>query len=110
MKQFLWWNLRFLNFSLYCRTTLYLDISSEQWPIVYRHEYNVRFMGLEKLHPFDAGKWGHVFKFLKTACLINEDTIAVPNEATEEDLLVVHTKKYLKSLKVCLHVFFCKDE
>ncbi|XP_063913452.1 histone deacetylase 11 [Zophobas morio] len=86
------------------QTTLYLDISSEQWPIVYRHEYNVRFMGLEKLHPFDAGKWGHVFKFLKTACLINEDTIAVPNEATEEDLLVVHTKKYLKSLKCSFNV------
>ncbi|RZB77479.1 histone deacetylase 11, partial [Asbolus verrucosus] len=80
-------------------TNLYIDIRGEQWPIVYRPEYNVHFLGLEKLHPFDAGKWGHIFKYLKTAGLVGEDTIAVPNEATKEDLLVVHSKKYLKSLK-----------
>lgn len=32
------------------------------WPIVYRKEYNVKFFGLETLHPFDSKKWGHIFK------------------------------------------------
>jgi histone deacetylase 11 len=82
-----------------------LDITPEQWPVVYRPEYNVRFLGLEKIHPFDAGKWGNIFKLLKTAGLVDESRIAVPNEATKEDLLVVHTKKYLKSLNVL--IFIC---
>lgn len=41
-------------------STLYFDISDDQWPIVYRSEYDVRFWGLELLHPFDAHKWGRV--------------------------------------------------
>lgn len=44
------------------RSKLYFDIDSDQWPIVYRNEYNVHFLGLEKLHPFDAQKWGNVFR------------------------------------------------
>lgn len=35
------------------------------WPIVYSPRYNITFLGLEKLHPFDAGKWGKVINFLK---------------------------------------------
>lgn len=85
-------------------TSLYLDISDTQWPIIYRREYNVNFFGLEKLHPFDAGKWGNIFQFLKKAGLINETTIIKPNEATKEDLLVVHSKKYISSLKCSLNV------
>lgn len=34
----------------------------EIWPIVYRKEYNVKFFGLENLHPFDSKKWGHIYK------------------------------------------------
>lgn len=32
---------------------------------MYSPRYNITFMGLEKLHPFDAGKWGKVISFLK---------------------------------------------
>jgi len=46
-------------------TGLYVPVRPTQWPIVYRPEYNIGFLGLEKLHPFDAGKWGRVFEFLK---------------------------------------------
>jgi hypothetical protein len=36
---------------------------------VYTPEYNIGFLGLEKLHPFDAGKWGKIYEFLKgTLC------------------------------------------
>lgn len=47
-----------INFS----SDLYFDIRETQLPIIYRHEYNVHFLGLEKLHPFDARKWGRIFQ------------------------------------------------
>lgn len=43
-------------------TDLFKEIEHHQWPIVYRHEYNIKLMGLEKLHPFDAQKWGNIFE------------------------------------------------
>ncbi|XP_042310970.1 histone deacetylase 11 isoform X2 [Sceloporus undulatus] len=81
------------------RTELYQDFPSTCWPIVYSRDYNITFMGLEKLHPFDAGKWGKVINFLKEAKLIADDSIVQAREATEEDLLVVHTRQYLNRLK-----------
>jgi len=44
---------------------LYRSVDDIQWPIVYSPEYNISFLGMEKLHPFDAGKWGHIYDFLK---------------------------------------------
>ncbi|KAF4803901.1 Histone deacetylase 11 [Turdus rufiventris] len=88
------------------RTELYEAPPSGCWPIVYSPEYNITFMGLEKLHPFDAGKWGKVINFLKEEKLIADDLIVQAREATDEDLLVVHTRRYLNKLKVLyLHVF-----
>ncbi|XP_063147471.1 histone deacetylase 11 [Candoia aspera] len=81
------------------RTELYQDTPSTCWPIVYSPDYNITFLGLEKLHPFDAGKWGKVINFLKEAKLITDDLIVKAQEATEEDLLVVHTRHYLNRLK-----------
>lgn len=85
-------------------TKLYININDTQWPIIYRDEYNVHFWGLEKMHPFDAGKWGRIFQFLKQFGVIDEETVTKPNKATKEDLLVVHSKKYLKTLKCSLKV------
>jgi histone deacetylase 11 len=36
--------------------------------------------------------------------MITNDTIINPNEATKEDLLLVHTKRYLSSLKWSIQV------
>ena len=49
------------------KTDLYVPVVPTQWPIVYGPEYNIGFLGLERLHPFDAGKWGKVYNFLKGA-------------------------------------------
>lgn len=47
------------------RRSLYqFELSREQWPIVYSPEYNIGFLGMERLHPFDSGKWAKVFQFL----------------------------------------------
>ncbi|KAM7041313.1 histone deacetylase 11 isoform 3-T3 [Acridotheres tristis] len=81
------------------RTELYEAPPSGCWPIVYSPDYNITFMGLEKLHPFDAGKWGKVINFLKEEKLIADDLIVQAREATDEDLLVVHTRRYLNKLK-----------
>lgn len=80
-------------------TDLWFSIHPKQWPIVYRDEYNVRFGGLEKFHPFDANKWGNIYKFLKEDLNLTEDIFVRPLEATSEDLLLVHTRSYLDSLK-----------
>ncbi|XP_058229973.1 histone deacetylase 11 isoform X2 [Hemibagrus wyckioides] len=81
------------------QTELYAQVPATCLPIVYSPIYNITFMGLEKLHPFDAGKWGKVIHFLKEEQFITDETIVAAREASEEDLLVVHTKRYLSRLK-----------
>uniref|UniRef100_A0A3Q2PD47 Histone deacetylase 11 n=1 Tax=Fundulus heteroclitus TaxID=8078 RepID=A0A3Q2PD47_FUNHE len=85
------------------RTELYASIPPSCLPIVYHPDYNITFMGLEKLHPFDSGKWGKVIHFLKEQ-FITDGNIVEAREATEEDLLVVHSKRYLSRLKWSLVV------
>ncbi|KAK6177404.1 hypothetical protein SNE40_015511 [Patella caerulea] len=82
------------------KTQLYIDVKATQWPIIYSAEYNIGFLGLEKLHPFDSAKWGRVFEFLKEAGMVRDDTIITPLEAREEDLTIVHSRTYLNSLKL----------
>ncbi|GAA6100425.1 histone deacetylase 11 isoform X2 [Tachysurus ichikawai] len=81
------------------QTELYAQVPTTCLPIVYSPTYNITFLGLEKLHPFDAGKWGKVIHFLKEEQFITDETIVAAREASEEDLLVVHTKCYLSRLK-----------
>lgn len=108
-----------IGFSFFClnRNRLYKDINPDQWPIIYCTTYNIGFLGMEKLHPFDSSKWRSVIRFLRgTFCssykkiesaiflyldaqMITNEAIVQPNEATNEDLLVVHTRRYLSSLK-----------
>ncbi|XP_026117084.1 histone deacetylase 11 isoform X2 [Carassius auratus] len=86
------------------QTELYAEVPSTCLPIVYSPEYNITFMGLEKLHPFDAGKWGKVIHFLKEEQFITDEVIVLAREASEADLLVVHTARYLNRLKWSLVV------
>uniref|UniRef100_A0A671E9N7 Histone deacetylase 11 n=1 Tax=Rhinolophus ferrumequinum TaxID=59479 RepID=A0A671E9N7_RHIFE len=80
-------------------TQLYQHVPESHWPIVYSPRYNITFMGLEKLHPFDAGKWGKVISFLKEEKLVSDGMLVEAREASDEDLLVVHTRRYLNELK-----------
>lgn len=53
---------------------VYISTEPHQLPIIYREEYNVHFGGIEKLHPFDAAKWGHIFQVgCILSCNYNED-------------------------------------
>lgn len=58
-------NVTYSSFHSSHQTELYAEVPATCLPIVYSPEYNITFMGLEKLHPFDAGKWGKVIRFLK---------------------------------------------
>ena len=78
---------------------LYQDLNSNQWPIVYSPDYNISFFGLQKLHPFDSGKWGRTVGFLLDSGIFKNENFIAPVEASENRLLEVHTKEYLESLK-----------
>lgn len=80
------------------KSKLLFKIQPHQLPIVYHSIYNIGFFGVEKLHPFDAGKWGKIHDFLITEHIKKEEFVE-PRQAQPDDLLVVHTKSYLNSLR-----------
>jgi len=79
-------------------TRLYVEYDDSKLPIVYSPAYNIHFLGLEKFHPFDAQKWGNVVDKLIVDEVLTKDQLIEPMEATFEDLRVVHSNSYLKSL------------
>ncbi|XP_045128117.1 histone deacetylase 11-like isoform X1 [Portunus trituberculatus] len=83
---------------------LYMDVGDDSVSLIYRDEYNIHLLGMEKLHPFDACKWGNVVKHLKKKQWTKELKVVTPNEATESDLRLVHSASYLRSLKWSINV------
>ncbi|GAQ89480.1 hypothetical protein KFL_005270115 [Klebsormidium nitens] len=81
---------------------LYLDVGPEKEPIVYHPGYNVSFGILDPLlailHPFDSVKYRRIHDFLLAWGVVHKDQIVQPKEATQSDLLVVHTPAYLARL------------
>lgn len=80
-------------------TMLDSNITKLSLPIVYRDEYNIRLMGMEKFHPFDTEKYLHITEFLIKEKILNLDQLLKPKIVSEEQLKMVHTEKYLKSLE-----------
>lgn len=64
--------------------------------LVYHPYYNIKFLGLEKLHPFDSCKYEKIIAYLKTRGI---EYVVPDREITEEELLRVHSKEYLERLK-----------
>ena len=50
------------------------ELEPRQWPIVYSSQYNIGFMGLQRLHPFDSAKWGKIFDHLQGAWSITHNS------------------------------------
>ncbi|GLT57615.1 hypothetical protein SLA2020_305750 [Shorea laevis] len=78
---------------------LYFDVPLSKVPVIYSPSYDIAFLGIEKLHPFDSSKWGRVCRFLTTQGDLDKNSIVEPQEASKDDLLVVHSESYLNSLK-----------
>ncbi|XP_021739024.1 histone deacetylase 2-like [Chenopodium quinoa] len=83
---------------------LYFDVPPSKVPVIYSSVYNIAFFGIEKLHPFDSSKWGRICQFLVSEGVLDKKCITEPEEASKEDLLVVHSEKYLDSLQNSLTV------
>ncbi|KAI3468134.1 hypothetical protein Pfo_024797 [Paulownia fortunei] len=83
---------------------LYFDVHTSKVPLIYSSSYDIAFLGIEKLHPFDSSKWGRICRFLIAEGFLDKKHIVEPQEAKREDLLVVHSESYLDSLKSSLNV------
>ncbi|KAL8266997.1 hypothetical protein R6Q59_004341 [Mikania micrantha] len=83
---------------------LYFDVPLSKAPIIYSTSYDISFLGIENLHPFDSSKWGRICRLLIANGILEKSRIVEPLEATKDDLLVVHSKSYLDSLKSSLNV------
>ncbi|MQL97445.1 hypothetical protein Taro_030133 [Colocasia esculenta] len=90
--------------NLILSSKLYFDVPLSKVPVVYSSSYDIAFLGIEKLHPFDSSKWRRVCQFLITNKIVDKLQIVEPLEASKEDLLVVHSEAYLNSLKSSLNV------
>ncbi|CAI5468049.1 unnamed protein product, partial [Closterium sp. Yama58-4] len=80
------------------QSELLFDVGEEKSPLVYCDDYNVRLFGIEKLHPFDSGKWGRIVRFLIDEGRVQPHQVVNPRAATNDDLLLVHSQEYLDSL------------
>ena len=68
-------------------------------PIVYSPKYKISVFGMEKLHPFDIAKYDKIYNSLKKDGHVTKQSVITPAEVTKEQLLLIHTEDYLKSLK-----------
>ena len=75
------------------------ELGLNQVPIVYDPAYNVRFYGLQRLHPFDSCKYEKILlALINNGCISTEQFISPGSEITREELLEIHTEEYLDSL------------
>ncbi|WP_295621934.1 histone deacetylase [Chamaesiphon sp. GL140_3_metabinner_50] len=68
--------------------------------LVYSPEYDIRWLGLEKLHPFDSCKYSRTWKVLvdRFGDRLQSATITPTAPATAELLQTIHTPEYLQQL------------
>lgn len=89
----------YLNIGCICNGVSNEQLEETKTPIVYSEGYNISFLGLENLHPFDSKKYGRVFEMLSDNKSLTLSKIHKPEPITDEELLKVHTKEYLDSLE-----------
>ncbi len=75
-----------------------MEMDTRKLPIIYSEDYNISFLGLEKLHPFDSKKYGRVFKLLNEKRGLTLFQFHQPAPVSDADLLQIHTHAYLHSL------------
>lgn len=73
-------------------------------PVIYSPRYDIRVLGIEKLHPFDSEKYGKVHRYLVDTVGIDEGAFTDPDPVSEEELSTVHTPEYLDSLNKSVNI------
>jgi histone deacetylase 11 len=66
--------------------------------VVYSANYQVDLGGAERMHNFDIRKYARIYVALNTAGLLRPQDVFVPQAATRDEILRVHTPEYLESL------------
>jgi len=74
-------------------------VYNQRVALVYSKHYQMSLAGLEKLHSFDIRKYARIYLKLNTEGLVRPEDIFVPEPVTEDQILLVHTRKFLDSLK-----------
>lgn len=74
--------------------------------IIYHPHYNIGFLGIENLHPFDSKKYGRAYKVLEDQFdkQLSEHVITPDRPIRRDELLQVHSPSYLNELKSSLVV------
>jgi len=67
--------------------------------LVYSEHYQIHLGGKERLHPFDINTYARTYLQLVRSRTIRPEDVFVPQEISEQDILRVHTKEYLESLR-----------
>jgi histone deacetylase 11 len=69
--------------------------------LVYTRRYNIGFLGVERLHPFDARKYGRAWRAVgrEVRQLRDRAWIGVPRPVSFADLAAVHDPAYLDRLR-----------
>lgn len=67
--------------------------------LVYSPEYLIDLWGFERLHSFDVNKYEKIRRELERDGLLRESDLHRPDEASREDLLLVHSEEHLERLK-----------
>lgn len=76
--------------------------------IVYHPGYDITFLGLEKIHPFDSAKYSKVANALVASKILTNQDFHQPKEISDQDLLLVHTPEYIKNTHNCASAVFTK--
>ena len=67
--------------------------------IVYSSKYQISLGGLERLHPFDIHKYRHIYTQIVKDGLVLPEDVYVPEPISEQEILRVHTPRFLESLR-----------
>lgn len=70
--------------------------------LIYSPHYDIRFLGLEKLHPFDGCKYSHAWQMIEDEFgknILKQWSITPKSPVTNDELLTVHSQEYLELLK-----------
>jgi histone deacetylase 11 len=69
--------------------------------VVYSRHYNIGFLGVERLHPFDSRKYGRAWAVLRAELgpRLKPLHLAVPRQVRPAELELVHSPEYLRTLR-----------
>lgn len=73
-------------------------IINKKIPVIYSSNYNIKLLGIQKLHPFDTEKPQKIHKHLKEKFDLTNSQFYEPEKVSYDKLLEVHTSEYINSL------------